>query len=70
MVLAMASKRSKAEKGEMQVPATIITMMLLCDSSRKMVTMATLMVRPVQTKGLVLPAVHAKPDPLSGQTRR
>ena len=47
MVLAMASKCSKAEKGEMQVPATIVTMMLLCDSPKKMVTMATLMVRPV-----------------------
>lgn len=47
MVLAVASKCSKAEKGEMEVPATIVTMMLLCDSPRKMVTMATLMVSPV-----------------------
>lgn len=31
----------------MQVPATMVTMMLLCDSPRKMVTMATLMASPV-----------------------
>jgi hypothetical protein len=32
------------------VPVTIVTMMLLSDSARKMVTMVTLMLRPVWTK--------------------
>lgn len=35
------------QKREMQGPVTIVTMMLLCDSDKKMVTMATLMVRAV-----------------------